>query len=113
MAGMNLNFGLSVFKREAKPKSRVETFLRREGWEKTGEIGDNVSYWENAGINITVVGGPRGTVITPSGPIRGNIFGEDNTLFSRTSVIGAGRDSEEQDSESQIRGSRRSDNMMV
>mgnify|MGYP006273254335 CR=1 FL=1 len=113
MLGQNRSFGLSVLKREAKPKEDVETFLQRNGWERTGEIGQRVSYYENSGVNITLVEGPRGTVILPSGPIRGTIFGKDNKLVSENSVIGAGSGKKETDAKSQIRGSKRSDNTMV
>lgn len=113
MAGLNLNFGSSVFKREAKSKMAVERHLQREGWEKTGDIGDRISYFESSGINITVVDGPMGTVILPSGPVRGTIFGVDNKLFSESSVIGAGADNENKDERSQMTGSRRTDDPMV
>lgn len=113
MAGMNLNFGFSVFKREAKDMANVERHLSRDGWEKTGEVGERVAYYEKSGINVTVIGGPRGTVIMPSGPIRGTVFGKNNKLFSDTSVIGAGKDTSNDSEESQIRGSRRSNNPMA
>lgn len=88
---MELNIGTSVFKREDRPASEVISLLQSRGWEKTGTLGDRVTYLENSGIGITVIQGAAGTLIIPSGPIRGMIFGRDNKLFSNVSVIGAGK----------------------
>lgn len=93
MAGLlNLNIGTSVFKRESKSIGDVESRLVSDGWEKTGSTaGGRIRYYEKSGINITALSGPAGTVIMPSGPVRGMIFGtEDAVGINRTSVIGAG-----------------------
>lgn len=90
MKGKNISFGSSIFKREARSLSEVQKLLRTNGWEKTGQISSRVVYMENSGVNITLIEGPLGTVIIPSGPIRGKVFGNVE-LFSETSVIGAGK----------------------
>lgn len=87
MAGLNLNIGSSVVKREAKPKNEVVSQLTSEGWEITGEIGP-LTYLERSKINITVMKGALGTVIFPSGPIRGRLFGDSGFEFNQESVIG-------------------------
>lgn len=109
MAGANINFGLSVFKREARDAAEVIRKLQQDGWNKTGELaGGRVTYWEKSGINITVVDGPVGTTIMPSGPIRGALFGKNVPIFSRTSSIGLGKTQQaEKQTQSQMRGSRR------
>lgn len=88
---MELNIGTSVFKREDRPAREVISLLQGRGWEKTGTLGDRVTYMENSGIGITVIQGAAGTLIIPSGPIRGMVFGRNNKLFSNVSVIGAGK----------------------
>lgn len=86
-----LNIGTSVLKREMSPISKVESRLLSKGWSKTGSaMGGRLRYYENAGFNITALEGPRGTVIFPSGPIRGVIFGENAVVASQTSAIGTG-----------------------
>lgn len=85
-----VNIGTSVIKRENKPADEVIRLLQQRGWSTTGTIGDRVTYLENSGINITIIDGAMGTVIIPSGPIRGRIFGENTGFFSNVSVIGAG-----------------------
>lgn len=92
---MNINFGGSVLKREAKEIDKVEKQLLSDGWEKTAHPTGRLRYYQKSGINITALGGPNGTVIFPSGPVRGKAFGSDFNLFSRTSVIGAGAKSKE------------------
>lgn len=92
----DINLGTSVLKREAKSIEDVAARLRRAGWEETGSVaGGRVRYFEEAGINITAVQGVFGTVIMPSGPVRGAIFGEDAVSLNRTSAIGAGKRQEE------------------
>lgn len=119
MAGLNLNIGLSTIKRESKPKEDVERALLRNGWEETESLaGDRLSYFENTGINVTVLETPRGTLVFPSGPIRGSLFGEDVKVFSRQSALGLGAGSgseptKQQDNENQVRGSRRSGDMLI
>lgn len=91
MVGERLNFGTSVVKREGKSIERVDQRLRNAGWKFTGQtLGGRVKYYELAGVNITAVGGPLGTTIMPSGPIRGAIFGDNAVTVSRVSAIGAG-----------------------
>lgn len=87
----NINLGLSVFKREAKDVQDVLSTLQSNGWSQTGQIlNGRVTYLENSGFSITVIDGPAGTAIIPSGPLRGKLFGDSGAEFSRTSVIGAG-----------------------
>lgn len=97
MPEMDLNFGGSVVKREARPIDDVVSKFTRDGWEETGRVANGrLVYLEKSGVNITAIEGPVGTVLIPSGPIRGVVFGNVN-LFSRTSVIGAGRKSRSKD----------------
>lgn len=109
MPGMGLNFGGSVIKREAKPARAVRSRLERDGWNFVSEIaGGKISYYERSNINITVMEGPLGTVIIPSGPIRGRVFG-DTDLFSQESVLGMHSNAgmTEERAERQMKGSRR------
>lgn len=94
MAGLNLNIGTSVVKREAKKISAVESRLLSDGWTRTGTaLNGKVRYYQNSNFNITAMQGPLGTIIMPSGPIRGLIFGNNAVGINRTSVIGAGKKS--------------------
>lgn len=92
MAGpFNLSFGTSVVKRENKPIDDVAQKLVSDGWEKTGSVASGrVQYFEKSGIGITAIDGPLGTVIVPSGPVRGSVFGDEAVSFGKTSSIGAG-----------------------
>ena len=91
MPGERLNFGTSVLKREGKSIEKVDQRLTNAGWVRTSSaLNGRVRYYELAGINITAVGGPLGTTIMPSGPVRGAIFGDDAVGFSSVSAIGAG-----------------------
>lgn len=85
-----LNVGGSVVKREVRDTQEVINKLSQDGWNKTGSRGDVVTYMEKSGINLTVVDGPVGTLIFPSGPFRGSFFGQDVNVLSRTSTIGLG-----------------------
>lgn len=86
-----INIGTSVLKREAKSIDQVERQFTRNGWKRTGSaLGGRVVYLQNSGMNISIIEGPSGTVVMPSGPIRSKVFGSNFNLFSRTSVIGAG-----------------------
>lgn len=96
MLGMNLNFGTSVIKREARPKAEVEAHLKRKGWSVEGKMGDRISYMSNSGMSITLIEGPSGTVILPSGPLRGSMLGGVD-FFSETSVLGAGKNNRNPD----------------
>lgn len=82
--GPDINVGLSVFKREAQSIQDVITSLQMDGWTVTNRVGDDrIVYFENSGFNITAIQGPLGTVIMPSGPIRGKIFGDNAVSVSR------------------------------
>lgn len=107
---MNLNIGSSVFKREAKDADKVRRHLERNGWELTGSMGSRVFYYENSGVNLTVVDGAMGTVILPSGPLRGAIFGKNMELFSDRSVVGAGANTNGGTESGRPEDSRRSEN---
>lgn len=101
MPGFNLNIGSSVLKRETKPYDEVLSQLRRNGWTQTGSLGDSVRYFENSGFSITVVDGPMATLIMPSGPVRGRVFGNSGLMANQTSVLGMGSDSSEKERENQ------------
>lgn len=91
MAGLNLNIGSSVVKRETRPLEEISQQLREDGWTQTGSIGERILYFEKSGINITVMKGAMATLVFPSGPIRGRVFGDSGLMFGRASVIGTGR----------------------
>lgn len=92
MPGLNLNIGTSVVKRESRPTEEVVAQLENDGWEMTGSIGgDRVLYFEKSGINITVMEGPMGTLVFPSGPVRGRLFGNSGLMAGKKSVLGTGR----------------------
>lgn len=96
MVGLNLNLGTSVLKREAKPIEDVDNRLTNAGWNRTASVADGrIRYYALAGVNITAIGGPFGTVIMPSGPVRGAMFGDNALNLSQTSAIGAGKAREE------------------
>lgn len=84
-----MNFGTSIFKREAKDAQEVIDHLRNNGWEVTGTLGNRLTYMENSSFNLTIVDGVKGTLVVPSGPIRGRLFGNSGAMFNNTSVIGA------------------------
>jgi hypothetical protein len=83
---MKINIGTSVFKREAEPKSRVVDVMKANGWRDKGSLA-GITYLENSGINLSVVQGPGGgTLVFPSGVVRGMVFsdkvgvGDDSTV---------------------------------
>lgn len=91
MPGESVNIGTSVLKREGKDIDQVSNRLENAGWIRTGSaLNGRIRYFELAGINITAMGGPFGTTIFPSGPIRGRLFGDEAVGVSTTSAIGAG-----------------------
>jgi tetraacyldisaccharide-1-P 4'-kinase len=53
--------------------------LKNSGFTETGKVlNGRVRYFENdAGINLTVVDGVRGSFVLPSGPVRGFMFGNN------------------------------------
>lgn len=73
------NINLSVVKRSTESIGPVSQSLEEQGFEDTGQLMDGrVRYFENPnGINLTVADGPFATLVFPSGPIRGSIFGND------------------------------------
>lgn len=93
----NINIGSSVLKRETAGISKVASKLTSDGWEKTGELGDGrVQYFQKSGINITILSGPAGTLIFPSGPVRGRLLGDDAVGISQVSLIGLGASNSEE-----------------
>jgi hypothetical protein len=90
------NLSLSVVKRERRDLSEVRARLNQRGWQETGTIGDNIFYYENAGINITVVDAPRAVLIFPSGPIRGRFFNRAPFGITQDSGLGMGTPQEDQ-----------------
>jgi hypothetical protein len=72
------NVDLSVIKRRTESIDRMERRLRAQGFSQTESIlNGKVRYYENQeGIGLTLIDGPLGTVLTPSGPVRGTLFGE-------------------------------------
>lgn len=98
MAGLNLNVGLSVFKREIASLSEVQNTLESDGWNRVGEMGDRVQMFEKSGVNITAIEGPMATIVVPSGPIRGKFFSEDSVGINRLSVIGVSNNNRDRES---------------
>lgn len=91
MAGLNLNVGTSVLKRETRSIDQVEQHFLDRGWSRTGSaLGGRVRYIENGSINLTLISGPLGTVVAPSGPVRGALFGDGAVSVGQNSAIGAG-----------------------
>lgn len=80
---MTLNISGSVVKRERADYEDIESKLINDGWQITGQIRDRVFYFQRSGINLTVVDGPTGTLVFPSGPVRGFIFGDGAVGVSR------------------------------
>lgn len=69
---------LSVFKRRDEPLDAVHARLKSQGFEHTGTaLNGRIHYHENQeGIALTLVDGPAGTLVFPSGPLRGAFFGD-------------------------------------
>lgn len=109
MAGLNLNIGMSVMKRETKDIDEVTNQLKRSGWEQTGSLGDRVKYFENSKMSITVIDGPMATLIVPSGPIRGRVFGDSGLMVNQTSVVGLGADTGDSRDRQEQQASRKAD----
>lgn len=87
----SLNIGGSVFKRETASIDEVEQKLVKDGWDKTGTAGGGkVRYYQKSGINITTISGPMGTIVMPSGPLRGRLFGDQAVGISQMSLMGMG-----------------------
>jgi hypothetical protein len=78
------NIESSVLKRYSADIDQVHSYLTSNGFSLTSRVaGGRVRYYESSGFNITVVQGPFGTVIFPSGPIRGRVFGETAVSVGR------------------------------
>ena len=87
----NFNIGTSVLKRETRSIGEVEQKLLNDGWRRTGSAaGGRVRYYEKSGFNITAVSGPMATVLMPSGPLRGSVFGDEAVTIGSMSTIGGG-----------------------
>lgn len=107
--GPNVNLSLSVIKREAKPIDQVVNKFERDGWKVTDTLGGGrVVYLEQSGINITAVSGPLGTVIIPSGPVRGLLFGDEVRIISGISGVGMGSQAREGKKPAEQKNPRRS-----
>jgi len=91
MPGLNINFGTSVFKRENRPFSDVVKQFQTDGWSRTGEFGNKLVYLQKDGIGITIANGPMATLVFPSGPIRGRLFGTSGLSVGKKSVLGTGQ----------------------
>lgn len=91
-APLGINVGSSILKRETRTLDSITEQLQADGWVQTGSLGNRVRYFEKTGFNITAVEGPFGTVVVPSGPVRGRLFGSNSGLrANREGVIGTGR----------------------
>lgn len=76
------NMELPVVKRYNADISEAHENLVSNGFEVTGTIMDGgIRYYENAGVGVTLIDGPFGTSLIPSGPIRGMKFGESAVNF--------------------------------
>lgn len=77
------NIELSVAERTSQDKEQVVAGLVEDGWEETGSLmNGKVGYYEKSGINITVADTRRGSVVFPSGPVRGNLLSNEAVSFS-------------------------------
>lgn len=74
-----VEFSGSVVKRTSKPLEEVHAELTEQGFEHTGDVlSGKVHYHENeGGLNLTVIETRRGSLVIPSGPIRGSVFGNE------------------------------------
>lgn len=78
-----IDIDMSVFRSERRSIDDVERDLRRRGWKKVSEKrGGRVRYMENKGINLSLIQLPFRTVVVPSGPVRGFVFGDNVSLIS-------------------------------
>lgn len=86
---MELNINLSTFKRSSRSIKDVEEQFEKDGWTETGKAGprENVLYYQKTGVNITVIDGPLGVTVIPSGPVRGSMFGDSLSAVSGKSDI--------------------------
>lgn len=94
MPELNINIGSSQLKREARDVEVVIKKLKRNGWTQSGSLGDRVLYFENTGMSITVIDGPMGTLVVPSGPVRGRLFGSSGLRINKNSVLDLSSDSD-------------------
>jgi len=82
----------SVIKRDSRSVSDVTRELKQNGWNRTGSVlNGKLLYLENSGFSLTVADGPMGTLVFPSGPVRGRVFGNSGLNFGlmNTSSLGS------------------------
>lgn len=73
-----IDIGSSVIKRYDAPASQVRAMLAAGGFQETGSaMNGKVKFHQNSGINLTTVDGPLATLVMPSGPVRGSLFGDE------------------------------------
>ena len=107
MAGPNIE--LSVLKRYNADASDVHDFLEEQGFEhKSDALGGRIHYHESeGGFGLTLVEGPAGSLVLPSGPIRGSVFGSRSVSLGGESAVDRflEDDEEEDGNQSSSRGS--------
>lgn len=112
-----MDINLPVIKRTSSPMSDVIDSLEDSGFEQTGQmLGGAVRYYENDfGLGLSIFEAPRSTIITPSGPLRGAVFGSRSfgigDVMSESSKESSGDGDE--DSKSDERGRRAAENYRV
>ena len=74
-----IEFESSAVKRTSKSLDEIHQEFLDAGFEHTGTALDGkIHYHENEnGLNVTLIETRRGSLVLPSGPIRGNLFGEN------------------------------------
>lgn len=103
------NVNLPVFKRTSAPADDVIESIKDGGFEMKGSaLKGRLTHHENDnGIGLSVVDAPFGTVVLPSGPIRGAFLGENSVGMK--SIIPESPSGEENsnrgEQDSQTRGS--------
>lgn len=108
---MELN--LSVIKRTSSDIDDVKDELDSGGFVEKKEIMDGrVSHHENSlGIGMTVVDGPLGTLVVPSGPVRGLMMGENSVGIGDVFPdVGGGDDNNSESSQTEDVMNRGTDN---
>lgn len=72
------NISSSIVKRTSRDKQDVVKELQSNGFVETGSLmNGKVGYYENSGVNITVISTRRGSIVMPSGPVRGKFLGNN------------------------------------
>lgn len=87
-----VNLGSSVFRREKRSTDEVIRELKAGGWREVDSVGNRLFYLENSGFSLTVIDGPLGTVVMPSGPIRGRLFGSSGIEIGGGNLMEMGRE---------------------